>query len=160
MNQLPPKDIPVGLLNGLKGLMDDNNLDDITELMKPLFKDFFPKWLSEIKEQMIFKTKATNNKKDEDKFLQIDAILNLLTSSLRNNEDNIGLMVDVGMHSEVAEIFLKTQSNSSRYLPLTECLTAIARVNRRAASDFIEQSVQHDLIQDSKLTFYQYKKIA
>ena len=40
--------------------------------------------------------------------LQIDAILNLLTSSLRNNEDNIGMMVDVGMHTEVAEIFLKT----------------------------------------------------
>ena len=88
--------------------MDDTNLDDITELMKPLFKDFFPKWLSEIKEQMIFKTKATNNKKEDDKLLQIDAILNLLTSSLRNNEDNIGLMVDVGMHTEVAEIFLKT----------------------------------------------------
>ena len=50
LNKLPPKDIPVGLLVGLKDLMLDPQLEGETKLTTPLFRDFFPKWLSEIKE--------------------------------------------------------------------------------------------------------------
>ena len=53
LNSLPPKDIPVGLLKCLTDLVSDEELQ-ARELMHNLFKDFFPKWLSEIKEQIIY----------------------------------------------------------------------------------------------------------
>lgn len=49
LNMLPAKDIPVGLLDSLRALVEDPNLDD-KDMMTPLFTDFFPMWLSEIKE--------------------------------------------------------------------------------------------------------------
>ena len=55
LNKLPPKDIPIGLLHGLQALVDDNRLSE-ANMMTKLFQDFFPKWLSEIKESIIFKT--------------------------------------------------------------------------------------------------------
>ena len=61
LNSLPPKDIPVGLLDGLCTLMSDTNLNE-TKLMTHLFSDFFPKWLSEIKEQIVYAVNLDQNK--------------------------------------------------------------------------------------------------
>ena len=68
---LPVKDIPVGLLVGLRELVEDPNMEE-APLMEPLFQNFFPMWLSEIKEFIIFRTKRFSA---EDRTDQIDAIL-------------------------------------------------------------------------------------
>ena len=81
LNTLPPKDIPIGLLNGLTGLVSDPHLN-CTNLMAGLFKDFFPKWLSEIKEQIIYKTQSFSNDNTEE---QINAILNLMCASIKGD---------------------------------------------------------------------------
>lgn len=154
LNDLPPKDTSVGLLEGLESLADDTNLRE-TQMMAVLFKDFFPKWLSEIKELVIYKTKSSAT---EIKTKQIDAILSLLRASLKDDKDNIYMCVKMGMHEEIAAIFTKTASHKSRYLHLMECMTEIAKLSQSAASDFINSQLHIPLIQDTKLTFYEYKK--
>ena len=77
--KLPVKDIPVGLLDCLRSLVEDANLNE-KELVAPLFHDFFPMWLCEIKELIIYKKKrfvAGSNRP-----VQIDAIIRLITASL------------------------------------------------------------------------------
>ena len=81
-----------------------------------------------------------------------------MTASLRGNDYNIKEIVRQKLHIEVSAIFIKTQSNKSRYLPLLECMTQIAKHHSKAASDFISDHAEAELIQDTKLTFYQYKK--
>lgn len=159
LNKLPPKDIPVGLLNGLVELMEDPQLEGETALTTPLFRDFFPKWLSEIKESIIFKSHSANSR-DRQREAQIDAILSLLTASLHDNDENIKQIIRQKLHIEVSAIFMKTQSNKSRYLPLLKCMTQIAKHNPTAASNFIDENAHQELIQDCKLTKYQYMKHA
>ena len=123
--KLPVKDIPVGLLNGLRELVDDQNLDE-KQLMAPLFRDFFPMWLSEIKELIIFKTKRFSA---EDRTEQIDAIIRLITSSLSGDEDNVNYFVKTQLHEDVAQIFMRSNSTMSRYVPLLDCLSEVARIS-------------------------------
>lgn len=121
--------------------------------MRQLFKDFFPKWLSEFKENLIFQKNIP-----QFKIKQTDAILALLTVSLRDDKDNVECMIEMGLHLEVAEIFTKTPPTASRYLHLLQNLTEISKLSQQAAADFVDRFVHSELIQDVKLSFYQYKK--
>lgn len=102
--------------------------------MAPLFRDFFPMWLSEIKELIIFKTKRFSA---EDRTEQIDAIIRLITSSLSGDEDNVNYFVKTQLHEDVAQIFMRSNSSMSRYVPLLDCLSEVARISQQAATDFI-----------------------
>lgn len=64
----------------------------------------------------------------------------------------------MGLHFEVAEIFIKTPPTASRYLYLLQNLMEIAKLSPVGAADFVDRFVQNELLQDVKLTFYQYKK--
>ena len=63
-------------------------------------------------------------------------------------------MVRFGMHLEVSHIFRKTQPNQSRYLPLAKCLTEIAKMSPKGASDLINSKVGAEVIDEAKLINY------
>ena len=67
-------------------------------------------------------------------------------------------MYRMQLHEEIAQIFLKTNQNMSRYVPLVLCMTELAKLKTEAATSFIFLNIHHDLISDTKLTFYTYKK--
>jgi hypothetical protein len=154
LNLLPPKDISVGLLDGLTSLVS-NKVLGATDLVSNLFKDFFPKWLSEIKEQIIYKTVVASDTTTE----QINSIILLMRAAITDNQENIDTVVQMQLHDDLARIFLQTNQNNSRYLPLAYCLTEIAKMSEKAASEFLMMNIHLELFQDTKLTFYQYKKV-
>lgn len=149
--KLPVKDIPVGLLDGLRSLVEDPNLEE-KELMAPLFRDFFPMWLSEIKELIIYKTKRSAAEGDRSE--QIDSIIRLLTASLSGYEANVDFFVQAQLHEDIAHIFARSNGNMSRYVPLMDCLAETAKISTKAASDYILSNIHLELIQDTKLAFY------
>lgn len=62
LNRRPPKYISTDILYGIIELVSDKDLNE-TKLVSQLFKDFFPKWLSEIKELMVFKNNDSEKSK-------------------------------------------------------------------------------------------------
>lgn len=103
----------------------------------------------------MFKNKGQQKEEESD---QTDAILALLTASLRDDEHNVSLMYRKKLHEVVAEIFLKTNPQQSRYLHLLECMNAIAKLNTKAASAYVKKFIHRDIMQVIKNTFYTYKK--
>ena len=62
------------------------------------------------------------------------------------------------LHEDVAQIFTRSNQSQSRYVPLLECLSELAKMNSKAATDFVVANIHLELIQDTKLTFYQFKE--
>ena len=122
--------------------------------MTKLFETFFPKWLHDIKQQF-FRSKGKGRDDESD---QTDAILALLTASLRGDAMNVAKMFEKGLHDLVAEIFLKTSPQKSRYIHLLECMNEIAKMHSVAASSYIDKFIHREIMQEIKLTFYSYKK--
>lgn len=112
-------------------------------------------WLSEIKELIIYKTKRFTM---DDRSEQINAIIELITSALSGSEKNVEYFVNSSLHEDVAHIFARSNSNMSRYVPLMDCLSETARISSKAATDFIQSNIHLELVQDTKLAFYQFKK--
>jgi len=131
MKEMNSNDIPVSILFGLKDLVEKQQSHQ-TNLMSQLFENFFPKWLSEIK-QKFFRSRG-NREEESD---QTDAIFALLTASLRDDEMNVAKMYSLGLHDVVAEIFLKTQPNKTRYLHLLQSMNQMAKLHSQSATDFI-----------------------
>ena len=71
--------------------------------------------------------------------MQIDAILALLTASIKDDGENVRKMVEKELHDIVAEIFLKTDPKKSRYIYLLECMNEIAKSHKKAASHYIDK---------------------
>ena len=67
-------------------------------------------------------------------------------------------MTDMMLHEEVADIFLKTTSNQSRYYYLVQCMVELSKLSKDAASYFINAFVHRELVQDAKLTLYRFKR--
>lgn len=123
----------------------------------PLFAEFFPMWLSEIKELIIYRTKRDNEV--EDRSDQIDAIIRLITACLSGDDDNVDFFVRSQLHEDIAHIFARSNASMSRYVPLMDCLSETARLSCQAATDFIQNNIHLELIQDTKLAFYEFKKL-
>ena len=82
-----------------------------------------------------------------------------MRAAITDNQENIDTVVQMQLHDDLARIFLQTNQNNSRYLPLAYCLTEIAKMSEKAASEFLMMNIHLELFQDTKLTFYQYKKV-
>lgn len=135
------KDIPVSILIGLKDLVSKQQSNQ-TSLMSQLFENFFPKWLTEIKQNL---GHNKGNARDDESGAA-DAIFALLTASLRDDEVNVCKMFALGLHEVVAEIFNQTNASTSRYLHLLEALNEIAKMHSNAASQFIEKFVHREVL--------------
>lgn len=67
-------------------------------------------------------------------------------------------MYQKNLHDMVADIFLKTSPQKSRYLHLLESMNEISKMHKGAANDYIDKFVHREILQEIKLTFYKYKK--
>ena len=152
LDKRKPDEIPLSLLEGLHELVRKS---DQTELLRSLFETCFPNWLNDLKDDI-------NRKKQKDKAfaesLHHDAIIALLSSAVKNDAENVRLLMEKNLHEVVAEIFSKSNRDHPRYLYLMDCMNYVAQGNEPAASHFVNKNVHKELLQEIKTTFYNYKK--
>ena len=153
MGELPSEDIPQSILIGLKDLVEGPHSNQ-TDLMAQLFEKFFPKWLQEIKVKLT-RAKSGDQQIESEK---TDAVFALLTASLVSDFKSVEIMYQRNLHDLIADIFMRTSPQKSRYLHLLESMNEIAKMHSQAASDYIEKFVHSEILQEIKMTYYKYKK--
>ena len=97
-----PEDIPVSLLEGLYELVQKS---DQTELLRSLFETCFPNWLNDLRDHIVQKKKKNQVFTET---LHHDAIIALLASAVKNDKENVELLMEKKLHEVVAEIFSKS----------------------------------------------------
>jgi len=58
----------------------------------------------------------------------------------------------------ISDIFQDSLTSQARYVPLLNCLREIAKHSSKAADGFIQKFSHRNLLEEIKVTYYNYKK--
>jgi hypothetical protein len=90
-----------------------------------------------------------------------DAIVGLLSASVKGDDDNIQTLIEKDLHHLVADIFQESMPHQSRYLDILALITSLCNGEIKEfnpANFFVTKYVHRNLIKELKQTYFIYKK--
>ena len=142
------------LLHGLQELVQKSGE---TKILRELFKSCFTKSMKELRDLILKKNQL---KQPFDSHEYYDALVGLLSASVRGDDDNVETFRAKGLHHLVTDIFKESNPAQSRYLDLLTMITSVClgRAKENLANFFVDKYVHRNLIKELKKTYFVYKK--
>lgn len=148
-----PLDIPASLLIGMNELIEVTGL---TSLVGAMYRDCFGKWLNQ------YCVELRNHLRSSGVFMgnheHYDSIMNLIAVSIKDDDDNIEMVIDQGMTKQICMIMSQSTWDHDRYIPCLDLIACLANSSTQAADDFMQNLMHQNLLNQIKKSITIYKK--
>jgi GGDEF domain-containing protein len=153
MKQFDPTVIPVSLLVGLYEMIEET---DASSMLTGMYDLCFPIWLRLYCEKLDFFKQMNDQMGNHDHY---DAIIKLLAISVKDNPENVDLLIQKNLAVYITKIIKQTSWDHDRYIPCLKLVERLSREKPEAADLFVENHF-HTVLLEKKIgrQLLQYKK--
>ena len=93
-------------------------------MVNSLFNDWFPVWLSALRDLVIYRTKQEDDKNSNEV-----SMIRMITAGIKNSDANTEVFLGLRLHEDISAIFLVSTASMDRYLPLLDLISELAKMS-------------------------------